>query len=282
MLLFLFEFFYEKLYLAVQGRWGGYLARSMSIMNKLLFLGSGGSMGVPVIGCLCEVCTSNAPKNKRLRPSVLLKFGKKHFVIDMGPDYRQQALKYHINTLDGLLLTHTHYDHIGGLDELRIYAFRSGKAMPCLLSRETLEALEKRYDYLFSSHEVEFNFHVLENGAGKILFEGVKVGYFSYMQVGMQVTGFRFNKLAYITDILEYEESIFQHLQGIETLIISAQQYSRSKAHLHIEQIIEFSKKTEVKHTYFTHISHEIHHEKIQEELPKGFFLAYDGMECIL
>lgn len=258
------------------------LLRDIFIMDTLLVLGSGGSMGIPVIGCVCEVCTSLAPEDKRLRPSVLLKIGGRHFVIDMGPDYRHQALTHQINTLDGLLLTHTHYDHIGGLDELRIYTFRNEKALPCLLSQETLEALKKRYDYFFSSHEVKLNFQILENRQGETMFEGLKVRYFSYVQAGMHVNGFRFNNTAYVTDIKEYDESIFQVLEGIETLIISAQRWDRSKDHLSMEQIIDFSKKAEVNKTYLTHISHEIHHETIKKELPQEFFLAYDGMELVL
>ena len=250
-------------------------------MDRLIFLGSGGSMGIPVIGCMCKVCTSLASADKRLRPSVLLKIGGKHFIIDMGPDYRQQALTYHINRLDGVLLTHAHYDHIGGLDELRIYMLRSGRMLPCLLSRETLEEIKKRYYYFFSSPDFSFNFQVLEDRQGKTIFEGLKVRYFSYVQAGMYVNGFRFHNLAYVTDIVKSEESMFQPLEGVETLIISAQQWE-GLDHVSIEQIMEFSKKIGAKKTYLTHISHEIHHERMSKKLPKGFLLAYDGMEVIL
>lgn len=255
---------------------------------KLLFLGSGGSMGIPVIGCKCPVCISKSSFNKRLRPSVLLTHNEKRFLIDIGPDYRTQALTYGIDHLDGLLLTHTHYDHIAGLDELRIYTFVQKKPVPCLLSRETLEELKIRYHYFLPPnggddvHATKLKFQVLEGDQGKTNFEGLPVTYISYDQLGMKVNGFSFGSFAYVTDVLNYREEIFEALQGIETLIISGRRWEQSKAHLSLEDAIKFSKKTGAKKTYFTHISHEIDHEETNQNLPEGFSLAYDGLELML
>ncbi|MCP5506674.1 MAG: MBL fold metallo-hydrolase [Chlamydiales bacterium] len=255
---------------------------------KLLFLGSGGSMGIPVIGCKCIVCTSKSSFNKRLRPSALITHNKKRYLIDIGPDYRTQALTYGIDTLDGLLLTHTHYDHIAGLDELRIYTFVQKRPIPCLLSRETLEELKIRYHYFLPPlecddvHATKLKFQVLEGDQGKTDFEGLPVTYISYDQLGMKVNGFSFGSFAYVTDILNYKEGVFEALQGIETLIISGRRWEQSKAHLSLEDAIKFSKKTGAKKTYFTHISHEIEHEETNQNLPEGFSLAYDGLELTL
>ncbi|MDN3509189.1 MAG: MBL fold metallo-hydrolase [Candidatus Neptunochlamydia sp.] len=255
---------------------------------KLLFLGSGGSMGIPVIGCKCSVCASNSSFNKRLRPSVLITHEKKRYLIDIGPDYRTQALIHGIDNLDGLLLTHTHYDHIAGLDELRIYTFVQKKPVPCLLSKETLEELKIRYHYFLplngsdSAYATKLKFQVLERDQGKTDFEGLPVAYISYDQLGMKVNGFSFGSFAYVTDVFNYKEEIFEALQGIETLIISGRRWEQSKAHLSLEDAIKFSKKTGAKKTYFTHISHEIDHDETNQNLPQGFSLAYDGLELTL
>ncbi|MCB1107869.1 MAG: MBL fold metallo-hydrolase [Chlamydiia bacterium] len=249
---------------------------------KLLFLGSGGSMGVPIIGCQCPVCTSSNPKNQRYRPSVLITEGKRRYLIDIGPDFRTQALRYGIDTLDGLLLTHTHYDHIAGLDEVRIYYFRQKKGVPCLLSKESYEELKIRYHYFLpgdETHDPKLHFSLLKEEMGDTVFEGLKLSYFSYVQVGMKVNAFRFNQTAYVTDIMEYDEKVFDSLQDLDTLILSGRRWEKSIAHLSIDEGIAFSKKIGAKKTYFTHISHEIEHEETSHRLPEGFFLAYDGLE---
>ncbi|MEM8727181.1 MAG: MBL fold metallo-hydrolase [Chlamydiota bacterium] len=255
---------------------------------KLLFLGSGGSMGIPVIGCSCFVCTSDSSFNSRLRPSVLITHKKKRYLIDIGPDYRTQALGHGIDHLDGLLLTHTHYDHIGGLDELRTYTSVQKKSLPCLLSKETLEELKIRYHYLFSPtgsdavRSAILKFRILEGSRGKIDFEGLTVTYISYDQLGMKVNGFSFGSCAYVTDILDYKEDIFATLRGIDTLIISGRRWKRSKSHLGLEEAVKFSEKTGAKKTYFTHICHEMDHDETNRQLPKGFSLAHDGLELTL
>ena len=253
------------------------------MVETALFLGSGGSLGVPVIGCTCPVCQSTYPKNKRLRPSILLKLDKKNILIDSGPDYRQQALKYHINALDGVILTHAHQDHVGGIDELRIYLIRQQKALPLLSSDKTLEDIKYRFSYIFNSKGqgivTKFEPQVLTALKGEAEFCGLKWSYFSYSQMGTQVMGIRYKNFAYVTDIVEYSEDIFQELKGLDTLVLSALRHTPSHLHFNIDQAVAFAKKTGAKKSYFTHIAHEIDHEKTAAELPEGIQLSYDGLE---
>ncbi len=252
--------------------------------RSLLFLGSGGSMGVPIIGCDCQVCTSSISKNKRTRPSVLLKFGDKNYLIDVGPDFHAQALKHKVNHLDGVMITHAHYDHIAGLDELRIYHFRQKKPTPCLLSKETLQELKVRYHYLFSPgknemHSANFDFQTLPDDNGSVTFGDLRLKYISYTQSGMKVNGFRCNNLSYVTDIHEYSEKIFNLLKGTSTLVVSALRWEQSPVHFSLDEAIDFANKIGAKQTYFTHITHDIDYETTSKKLPACMALSYDGLE---
>lgn len=252
--------------------------------GKFLFLGTAASAGIPMIGCSCAVCLSSSSYNKRLRSSALLTVNDKVFLIDSGPDFREQALKYKIDHLDGVLLTHTHFDHIAGIDELRIYYLRSRKKMPCLLSLDSLKDLRKRYDYLFHTGDTitlsaQLDFITLEQDHGEIDFLGVKFKYMSYFQGGMRVNGFRFGNFAYISDIRDYDNSIFTHLKGVNKLVLSAPRYEPSPLHLSLDEAVEFATKVGAKETWLTHVSHEIDHEKANRKLPPSIQFGFDGLE---
>lgn len=252
---------------------------------EFLFLGTGGSGGVPMIGCRCPVCISEDPHNKRYRPSGLLTINGKQLLIDAGPDFRMQALHFCINHLDGVLLTHTHFDHVAGLDELRAYYLLQRKNLPILVSQATLHDLKRRYDYLFKdkswgvSLAAQLDFHVLESSRGTTEFVGIPLDYVSFEQGGMEVNGYRFGSFAYISDIRNYPETIFEDLSGVEILVLSALRHEPSMMHFHIEEAIAFSRKIGAKNTYFTHIGHELEHTSTNRSLPKGFSLAYDGLK---
>jgi len=256
--------------------------------NSFVFLGTGASAGVPVIGCDCAVCTSASPYNKRLRSSGLLKIGGRNFLIDAGPDFREQALRAKIHHLDALFLTHTHFDHIAGVDELRAYFFRKKKPIPCLLSRESFEDLKKRYYYLFlpigqgPTLSVQLDLKVLDDDQGSIHFEGLEVGYFSFYQGGMKVTGYRILDFAYISDIRDYEETIFDELKGVKTLVLSALWEKKSDLHLSLDEAVFFAEKIKPAQTYLIHTNHGIDYESTNRKLPKGIRLAYDGLEIDL
>lgn len=253
--------------------------------GKFLFLGSGASTGIPLISCDCPVCTSNDPHNKRLRPSILLSIEDKKILIDPSPDLRTQALKFGIKHLDGVIITHTHYDHIGGIDELRVFFIRSGRPLPVLLSETSLQELKKRYYYLFEEKSSErsltaqLNFIPLNDKSGKIDFQQIPLSYFTYYQGGMQVTGFRFGDIAYVSDIYKYDESIFNELKNVKNLIVSAIGYKPSLVHLTLDQAIEFAKKVGAEKTWLNHMSHQVDHEKANAELPDTINLSFDGLE---
>ena len=242
-------------------------------------------MGIPQVGCQCAVCTSQERKNKRLRPSILVTIDGKRLLVDTTPDFRFQALLHKLDHIDGVLYTHSHYDHVSGLDELRTYYLKTHQKTPVLLSETTLSELKVRYAYLFrekswgTSLAAQLEFHLLEEKRGATHFLGIPIGYMTYHQGGMEVTGYRFASFAYITDIQRYPDSIFDDLKGVETLVISALRHDSSPVHLTVDEAIVFSQKVGAKTTFFTHMGHELEHIKTNKELPSGFELAYDGMK---
>lgn len=256
--------------------------------HKFRFLGTGGSMGVPEVGCPCSVCTSSSPYNRRLRSSGLLEIGNKVLLIDAGPDFRQQALTFHIAHLDGVLITHPHFDHIGGLDDLRIYYFLQKTPLPCLLSMDSFEELKVRYHYMMRPLEpgksvaAQINFEVLKGDFGVQEFLGIPIRYMTYTQTGMKVSGFRVDSFAYISDIREYTPEVLCALAGVEVLVLSALRYTPTLMHFSLDEAVSFSRLVGAKKTYLTHIAHDLDHELASKTLPPDIFLAYDGMEIDL
>jgi phosphoribosyl 1,2-cyclic phosphate phosphodiesterase len=253
--------------------------------GELIFLGTGASAGVPLIGCHCSVCLSSSSFNKRLRPSVLIKVSGKTVVIDVGPDFRTQALLHRIDKLDGVLLTHSHYDHVGGIDDLRAFYFTQHNKLPCLLSQETFDELKIRCHYLMQplkdGHTIcaQLDFKVLEKDFGNVLFGGLHWQYMSYFQAKMKVTGFRLGNMAYVSDIREYTDELLHALKGVEVLILSALRDQPSHMHLSTAEAIDFAQKIGAKKTWLTHVSHEMDYEETNQKLPQNVRLSYDGLK---
>jgi phosphoribosyl 1,2-cyclic phosphate phosphodiesterase len=257
----------------------------MIISGHFLLLGTGGSMGIPLIGCHCAVCLSSLPYNKRLRSSALCIIGGRNILIDCGPDFRQQALLHNINQLDAVIFTHSHNDHMAGVDDLKVYSFRNKKPLDCLLSKETYAELKKRFYYIFNENDPyagltpRFNLHYLEKDRGELVFQQLHIRYFSYEQMGMRVHGFRFGNLAYVSDIRIYPETIFEDLQGVETLVLSALRHAPTPMHFHVDEAVDFAVRVGAKKSWLMHVAHELDHEKTNAYLPENIQMAYDGLK---
>jgi len=214
----------------------------------------------------------------------MLQVNDKSILIDCGQEFRLQALKHHLDRLDGVIFTHAHHDHSAGIDDLRAYYLHHNDAIPCLLSQETLKDLEVRYHYIFDGKMYpdklasKLDLRIMEGERGQIDFIGVPIQYTSFKQTGMKVNGLRIGSFAYVSDIKEYDESIFEDLKGVETLVLSALRFTPSWMHLTVDEAVEFSKKVNAKMTYFTHIAHELDHEKTNAYLPSNIRMAYDGL----
>ena len=250
---------------------------------KFTFLGTGASAGIPVIGCECKVCRSFSSYNKRSRSAALIETATGKYLIDAGPDFRTQALAHDLKSLKGLIITHAHFDHIAGFDDLKALCFRSFDPLPILLSKETSAHVNRMFSYLFTDLSTglssgRFYEYILPELHGKLEFEGLELSYVTYYQAGMSVNGFRIGNLAYLSDIKEFDSAIFNYLQGVETLIISALRHGPSNQHLSINEAILFAKNIAAKKVYMTHISHDLDHDETNDYLPPHVELAYDGL----
>jgi phosphoribosyl 1,2-cyclic phosphate phosphodiesterase len=249
---------------------------------KVIFLGTGTSAGVPLVGCNCEVCTSADPRDQRLRCSVYIEAEGLKIVIDIGPDFRQQLLREHIRTIDAILITHPHRDHIGGLDEVRALNFTSRKAIDIYCDELSEKGIRELHPYVFAKSDYPYlpqvNFKRIYNAPFWI--NHLEILPIEVMHAQMPVKGFRIGNFAYITDCKTIAPSEAKKLRNLDVLVLNALRDEEHYSHLTFKQAIELAGVLKPKKTYFIHMSHQAgKHDMRQAQLPKNFFLAYDRLQ---
>jgi len=245
-------------------------------------LGSGTSVGVPTIGCTCEVCRSTDPRDQRLRPSIALRWNEHCVVIDTGPDFRQQALRARLPRVDAVLLTHGHADHILGLDDLRPFNFLQGGTIPVYASEETLTIIRRVFAYVFHAGESQSSRPRIETHAfntAPVEIFGLRLTPVPVLHGRETCHGFRFSNVAYLTDHSEVPEAALAMLQDLDVLFLDALRYKPHPTHSSVEQSLRIVERLKPRRTFFTHIAHDIPHERAERLLPEGVRLAYDGLE---
>ena len=235
-----------------------------------------------MIACDCEVCTSDNPKDHRLRCSVLVSIGDENFVIDTGPDFRQQMLREKVTTLSGVLFTHEHKDHVAGMDDVRAFTFREERDMQVFCSERVLEALKREFSYVFGENTYPGIPKINVNLIDQSVFElpnGTSVQPIEVMHYMLPVLGFRIGDFTYLTDAKTISETEKQKLAGTKLLIVNALRREEHIAHFTLEEALAFIQEVKPDKAYLTHISHLFgKHEDIEKELPENVFVAYDGL----
>ena len=248
---------------------------------KLTFLGTGTSQGVPIIGSTHPVCLSNDERDKRLRVSVIIDWDDKTYLIDCGPDFRQQMLRANPAKIDAIIYTHEHTDHVLGLDDIRPFVYRQGQ-IPIYAEPKVINALKQRFDYVFEEENKYFGRPaVVINEISSAPFD-IQDHHIIPIEVdhnGLPILGFRFENLAYITDAKIIEEKEHEKLQDLDVLVINALRHESHVSHFTLEEALEFIKVIKPKRAYLTHISHLLgFHEEVSKTLPPNVFLAYDNL----
>jgi len=249
---------------------------------KFTFLGTGTSQGVPVIACECSVCQSIDFRDKRLRSSLHVQEDNQSFVIDTGPDFRQQMLRERIKHVDAIIFTHEHKDHTAGLDDIRSYNFKQEMDMPIYGHQRVIDQLKKEFSYIFAEHKYPGGPRIEINTISNTPFSINKIPItpIEVMHYKLPVFGFRFKDMAYITDAKSIPEEEKKKLKGLKVLVLNSLQKTPHISHFTLDEAIEMAIELNAEKTYLTHISHKLGlHREVEKELPDNIQLAYDGLK---
>jgi phosphoribosyl 1,2-cyclic phosphate phosphodiesterase len=252
---------------------------------KITFLGTGTSQGIPIIGSTHPVCLSNDSKDKRLRVSILVQWEDLTYVIDCGPDFRQQMLTNNISKIDGIIFTHEHSDHVSGLDDIRPFFFRQGK-IPIYAHKRVIDALKVRFNYIFQTENKypgvpDLRINEVENTPFNL--PNMKVIPVEGMHYKLPIFGYRFNNFAYLTDFKTISKKEMEKLKNLDVLVVNALRIKEHPSHFNLEEALSLIKILKPKKTYLTHISHLLgFHKDVQQNLPNNVFLAYDNLQITI
>lgn len=257
----------------------------MAGSRVLTFLGTGTSVGVPMLGCECSVCRSSDPRNHRTRSSVVISTQRGHVLIDSGPEVRLQLLRERIPLIHAVLYTHYHADHLMGMDDLRVFPKILGAPLPVYCTEEVEAVIRRTFPYAFASELQHMpygalprlEFHRIDSRPFEVLFH--KVTPIPFKHSWYDVLGFRFDTLAYCTDVKEIPDSSWPLLEGLDVLILDALRPKPHPAHLSLEEALAVVERVRPRQTYFTHLAHEMDYERISASLPPRVSLAYDGLK---
>ncbi|MBE0675716.1 MAG: MBL fold metallo-hydrolase [Bacteroidales bacterium] len=248
---------------------------------KITFLGTGTSQGVPVIACDCQVCRSGDSRDKRLRTSLLVETEKTTISFDAGPDFRQQMLTHNIKRLNAIVISHEHKDHIGGIDDVRAFNYKTSEAIDVYAEERVQKAIKREYAYVFAENLYPgvprmkmLNLDDFPFSVGDINIQPVRVFHFR-----LPIYGFRVGDLAYITDANYIPEESKEKLIGVKYLIINALRKEKHISHFSLREAVELAREVSPKKTYITHIGHQMGlYNNVSKELPPNVMLAYDGL----
>lgn len=248
---------------------------------KLTFLGTGTSQGIPVITCECPVCTSADPRDNRLRTSAMLEVDDKVFVIDTGPDFRQQMLRAGAKRLDGVVFTHQHKDHTAGMDDVRAFNFRQRSPIEAYANAGTITSLKNEFSYVFADEKYpgvpSVNLHEITDAPFTVA--GVEFIPIPVLHYKLPVLGFRVGDVAYITDANFIPEASMARLRGLKVLVLNALRKKQHLSHFTLDEAIDLVNVLKPERAYFTHISHLMGpHAEVAPEIPAGMELAVDGL----
>ncbi|MCE9552722.1 MAG: MBL fold metallo-hydrolase [Planctomycetes bacterium] len=257
------------------------------ITGELIVLGSGTSVGVPALGCGCPVCTSSDPRNRRLRSSVILGLPEGNLLIDTTPDLRTQLLREKIGIVHAVAFTHSHADHLFGLDDVRLFPLYLGHAMPLYCQADVEDQIRRSFDYAFTDLEPthvgsvpQLSFVRIGDGPFEVL--GARVIPIPLTHGRFNVLGFRVGNVAYCTDTNGIPAASWPLLEGLDTLILDALRLRPHPTHFSLDEAIEAARRIGARQTYFTHMTHDLEHAETEAALPPGMALAYDGLHVPL